>query len=336
MWKMIGTAVQGRSHLKHDIPVQDKVFHLSDKVNVIALADGAGSAKLSHFGAQTVVETICHALNEHFDYLFALEQITDAQTFIIEQLLDVLHQLADFHNEEVNEFASTLLCVAIKNEKVLIFHLGDGEIGAMKDGELVSISSASNGEYANATYFVTSSQASSRLKIFKSSNSKKFTSYFLLSDGTAASFYSKQQNKFSDIIKKICLQSKFTSETEMNAMLEESFEQFVKQRTSDDCSFVAMTAVNNNENVYISLSEEERKYLLSSFSELKHCSIKKLDSIVFHLAKPLTLKQLGKIMYIKPKYIKQAINLLKSLGIVVLKKQKYHLTFEGTYDEYNK
>lgn len=327
MWKVVGTAVQGRSHVKHNIPVQDKIYHLKDKVNVIALADGAGSASLSHFGAQCVVEKACHLLNDYFDEVYEMEDIVGAQAFVIDYLLEELNNLSDLHNVSLKELASTFLCVAVKDEEALIFHLGDGEIGAVKNNELVSISSASNGEFANATFFVTSSLAPTHLKLFKSSNAKKFSSFFLLSDGAAVSFYSKKQKKFSNVISKIFTQSKFTPEATMNEMLTESFEMYVKQKTTDDCSLISMTYTQDGGS-YQSLTQEEKELLFSSIHYTKHCSIKKFDRIVHQLQSPLTLKQLVKRLHMKRRYVKRSLQALQGLGIIIADRGNYRLAEE--------
>ena len=52
MWNSVQCAVQGRGHFKTDMPCQDKTNYLcKNETSVIALADGAGSATMSHFGA---------------------------------------------------------------------------------------------------------------------------------------------------------------------------------------------------------------------------------------------------------------------------------------------
>ena len=52
MWKVVQCAVQGRGHIKGNIPCQDKIHYYTDEnTTITALADGAGSAKLSHIGA---------------------------------------------------------------------------------------------------------------------------------------------------------------------------------------------------------------------------------------------------------------------------------------------
>ena len=59
MWKKVHCAVQGRGHTKNQVPCQDKTFcYQENGVLVAALADGAGSAKLSHYGAACVTEYI--------------------------------------------------------------------------------------------------------------------------------------------------------------------------------------------------------------------------------------------------------------------------------------
>ena len=71
MWNIIQCAVKGRSHEKVNMPCQDKTYALFENdVQTIALADGAGSAKLSHFGAETVTRCICEEMVQKFDDYF--------------------------------------------------------------------------------------------------------------------------------------------------------------------------------------------------------------------------------------------------------------------------
>lgn len=325
MWKIIGTAVQGRGHVKKDIPVQDKISYVKGDVNVIALADGAGSAKLSHYGAECVVETICHTLQQQFDYIFQQEDITVAQQYIIDTLLAELTKIAEEHEENIKEFASTLLCVAVKEEKGLILHLGDGEIGAIRDGELMEISSASNGEFANATFFVTSSNSAYKLKLFKSSNILKFSSLFLMSDGAAESFYSKQYKRFSDVLKSIFQKATYLPESIMNDLLTDSFETYVKMKTNDDCAFIGMTLVDNSGSEFTKLPFDQRKELFQPFADRKKFSIGKSERILDHLQEPLTIEQLQRKLGVKHKYLKSSLNVLAEMQVIQEFNGKYKL-----------
>ena len=70
-WKAINVALQGREHAKKDIPCQDKTARREENgVHVIALADGAGSAKYSHYGAECVVNRVAaFAVDRFFDLI---------------------------------------------------------------------------------------------------------------------------------------------------------------------------------------------------------------------------------------------------------------------------
>ncbi|WP_195892095.1 PP2C family serine/threonine-protein phosphatase [Bacillus niameyensis] len=324
MWSIIGTAVQGRGHAKKNIPVQDKIYYKRGEVTVMALADGAGSASLSHYGAERVTETICALLYDCFDDIFEMNEVEEAQHMVMDTVLNELHQLAESHQEPVKAFASTLLAVAVKGNNVLILHLGDGEIGTIKHGKRMNLSSAENGEYANATIFTTSQHAWRHLRLFKSRDVSSFSSFFLMSDGTAASLYSKERNYFSPFISKLAEQSSIHKEQVLNGLLEESFENLVKQKTQDDCALVMMTMVNESPS-YAKLTRSDKELLVHYLNNPKHCSIKKWDKMTELLQQPLTLKQLAKAMLVKRSYVKANVNALMKAGMITYQKGKYYL-----------
>lgn len=95
MWNAIQCAVQGRSHIKSGIPCQDKTYSVvDDNIQVIALADGAGSAKFSHYGAEAVTKFICLELVEKFDTYFATENGVAVKQEILERVLKNLSTTA--------------------------------------------------------------------------------------------------------------------------------------------------------------------------------------------------------------------------------------------------
>ena len=63
-WQVRGAAVQGTSHALHDLPCQDAYRYcvLPGGGLLIAVADGAGSARYSQFGASSAVEAGLEAL----------------------------------------------------------------------------------------------------------------------------------------------------------------------------------------------------------------------------------------------------------------------------------
>ena len=111
MWKALGCAVQGNGHFANNIPCQDKVASLrKNGVSVIALADGAGSAKLSHYGAEKVTQFVCEKLCSNFDYMFADDRDgLNAKTDLLFDINYMLEKLAEGHDCSVRDFSSTLL-----------------------------------------------------------------------------------------------------------------------------------------------------------------------------------------------------------------------------------
>ena len=140
MWNIIQCAVKGRSHEKVNMPCQDKTYALFENdVQTIALADGAGSAKLSHFGAETVTRCICEEMVQKFDDYFNNEDGMTVKQQMIEVIEKRLEQTAKQQECDMIDLASTLLFVAIKDNKFIMAHIGDGIIGYLKQDDCSTI-----------------------------------------------------------------------------------------------------------------------------------------------------------------------------------------------------
>lgn len=203
MWKMVQCAVQGRSHIKTDIPCQDKTFTLvKNGVNVIALADGAGSAKRSHFGAERITRFICDDFSENFDSYFATEDGASVKKELVSKIVVELDNLSKELSCSLKELASTLLFAAVKENRFILSHIGDGVIGYLKDNDLKIASQPENGEFTNTTVFTTSKDVLETMKLIKG-NIGDIQGFVLMSDGTEVSLYNKREKKLADVLKKI-------------------------------------------------------------------------------------------------------------------------------------
>lgn len=90
-------AVQGRGHEKNNIPCQDATHTLqNDTAHIITLADGAGSARFSHFGAEATVKKMADFLSKNFDRFYNVkkEEFTSIKKEIITTLCENLQSLA--------------------------------------------------------------------------------------------------------------------------------------------------------------------------------------------------------------------------------------------------
>lgn len=132
-WDCVCCETIGVSHVQEGTVCQDKTHMLRQNgVMAFALADGAGSARLSHFGAETVTERVCGLLCGEFDRLYAMTAPEEAKKYIIGELLAALEQTAGTLECQLRDLASTLLAVAVCGERYIIMHVGDGVIGYVK------------------------------------------------------------------------------------------------------------------------------------------------------------------------------------------------------------
>ena len=68
---------QGKSHKKNNTPCQDYCdyyIEAENELSIIALSDGAGSCKYSHYGSKLLVDRIILFFKNHYRVLFEKER----------------------------------------------------------------------------------------------------------------------------------------------------------------------------------------------------------------------------------------------------------------------
>lgn len=259
-WITLQCAVQGRGHLSSNSPCQDKTFSVvKDACSVCALADGAGSAKFSHYGADVVTRAICDYMAENFDSIIGTDGVA-VKKDILDTVAASLNALSSEKACTIKDFASTLLFVAEKAGKFIICHIGDGVIGYVKDGKVLVASHPENGEFANTTVFTTSSDAIASMKLIKG-NLNLISGFILMSDGTEASFYNKRNRVLSPSLARLVKLASVCDADYMSRKLSHTFENLVKQKTYDDCSIVLMSRSADGKG-YMDFSESDKCDLL--------------------------------------------------------------------------
>lgn len=242
MWKVAQATVQGRRHILYDIPCQDKTYFVQKQgVCVIALADGAGSAKLSHLGAECVVEDVSNLLADRFDSFYEQSDPDIVRCELMSSILDKLRLRAESIRCTLGDLASTLLCVAVsEDDRFLIAHLGDGVIG-YQDGECIKVASIpDNGEFCNTTVFTTTRGAEKSIKLFKGTLRESMKGFVLFSDGVESVLYKRNRNEISQSLLPVFddLNQLDSSEVEQN--LFETLNE-IRNHTQDDCSIIVMS-----------------------------------------------------------------------------------------------
>lgn len=254
MWNVSHSAVQGRGHIARSIPCQDKTFAIQqDGCTVCALADGAGSAPFSHFGAEAVTQGICRYVAERFDDIVNNANGAYVKAEILDVTGTILEDLGADMGVKLKDLASTLLFVATKGDKFIICHLGDGVVGYVKAGKVMVATHPENGEFANTTSFTTSKQALTSMRLIKG-NLGDISGFVMMSDGTESSLYNLRTRLLSRAVLSM-VKATQRSDDVTNDWLAESLETVFRNRTTDDCSLALMARTFDAEE-YLRLSAE--------------------------------------------------------------------------------
>jgi Protein phosphatase 2C len=160
MWKVTGTHVVGTSHVKNDLPCQDycgyqRAFVGSYPVVIIAIADGAGSARLSHIGAQATVENLLRIIPTSLTTIF--EANLTFAVHVLNMTRRYLKGVAIDSDCALQDLACTTLFAVLGTFASFFAHIGDGGWVIEKDGNYMVPMWPEGGEYVNETTFLTSS-----------------------------------------------------------------------------------------------------------------------------------------------------------------------------------
>lgn len=237
MWKIAGASITGSAHIKNGTPCQDRIHSLTKgEVTCIALADGAGAYKFPDIGAEISCTALTEYCTSEFDHFFSMP-LFELKRYIIHGIRTRLGRKASSLGTTKTELSSTLLFIAIKDNRLIIGHLGDGVICGEIDGELVLLSAPENGEFANTTYFVTSGNYEQHFRLYRGSVID-FSSFFLMSDGAADALFHKKEHTFSSALKTFASWLDEHTSEEVEAAIKSNMQNLFPNHTTDDCSII--------------------------------------------------------------------------------------------------
>lgn len=241
-WDSYHCEAQGPGHLRLGTPCQDKTASACHgDCHVIVLADGAGSARLSHEGAEHIARVSATFFSRNFHRLWGTEDAAAVRAEIAECLQGELYSMAIARNCEQRALASTLLVAAVCGERYLLLHLGDGVIAYRRGGQLRTASAPENGEYANCTHFTTSPRLEQHLRLYKG-ELRGIDGFVLMSDGSAASLYNKRQKCPAPVLGYLMDCCTWLPADRVESMVRDSLESEVAPAGTDDCSLAVLAA----------------------------------------------------------------------------------------------
>lgn len=209
----------------------------SEHFYAFSVADGAGSSQYADIGAKIVCEKVCELMYAKFNLIFDSDPLV-AKRKIIHTLRTYLGIEARKKKSTIDEFASTLLFIAIKENRIIAGHIGDGFIAYKKKNILEVLSHPENGEFANLTYFVTSKYYLHHLRLYKG-NLDDIEAIYLLTDGIANIFYSRKQKEILKSFENISKELEGKNLQELDTTIKKILDTNISKRTNDDSTLLA-------------------------------------------------------------------------------------------------
>jgi len=265
-FKQCAIEVIGKDHVQSGLPCQDKTaYAMKDGVRVVVLSDGAGSKKNSDLGAQVTTETIANLVAENFDeYYVKLENEPLKGNVLAKELLKEVYKnlnqtASENDNLSVIEMSCTLLFVAMKEDKYIQGHIGDGLIGELLNTELgISVrirSLPENNGAPNITFFVTDSDAVDHFRITSGTIASNIKGFVLMSDGPEEVLYDPQKKTLNQYLVNLFGMYKGNEYNSYKKTLERFLNEQISKYSYDDLSMNFMYMENESIEFYKNKSD---------------------------------------------------------------------------------
>ncbi|MCY4557200.1 MAG: PP2C family serine/threonine-protein phosphatase [Chloroflexi bacterium] len=168
---------QGASHLKDGTPNQDSAVVATSFLGrlgpaaIMAVSDGAGSARYSQFGSKAACAAGVASLARQLERNRAIavkghllrSALQRAVRSARRSVMDTAHRSAGAVN--VNDYACTVMLALASERLVGVAHVGDGCVVAGDGDEWRLLSKPDNGEFANETKFLTNPRNLPRIAV---------------------------------------------------------------------------------------------------------------------------------------------------------------------------
>lgn len=173
----------GGMHRAMDICCQDKGgFINKNGVSVLAMADGAGSKFYADKGAEIAVDRGMRFISDEFDMLYNEDNHSRICKYIIEDILYGLMVEAEKINCDYHEFGATIALAAVKDDRYILFSLGDSTVYRIEEGKKIITLRPYNYGSKDVTVLTTTGNAYKVGKIRKD-KLKNIDSFIIMTDG---------------------------------------------------------------------------------------------------------------------------------------------------------
>ena len=240
-WKAVVAATTGRKHVLAGHHCEDVVGRVRRQgVQMIALADGAGSAPLALAGATTAVNAVLRYLPTHFRKLVKLPESV-CQRRIVDHVDASFQAVADAAQVSVGDLACTLLFAACDGNTLLLGQIGDGRV-AVRNAQSQAWACAlapSRGEFANQTAFVTSSDFATKFTLVRLL-AQDVDACILMSDGAEASLFNRAAQEYAQAVSTMANWVINAPEAAVEPAIKAELDRLLTVKTMDDVSVALM------------------------------------------------------------------------------------------------
>lgn len=145
----VGVSLQGISHDRTDMPMQDNhaIRVLPGGWILAVVADGVGSEPFADIGSETAAETFASFVEKYWGYYRNKESILGLMKTAYIYAVGRITQNAEVEEHDVHAYSTTLHAVVFANGIVYYAHSGDGGIIVMTtEGDIYPITEPQKGE----------------------------------------------------------------------------------------------------------------------------------------------------------------------------------------------
>jgi hypothetical protein len=162
-WGAIAASVAGAGHRARAVECQDAcAIEVHEGALLLAVADGAGSARLAASGSSIAVAVAMEELRVR-----AADDLCGAR--LVDVFASVRAALEPSGDDDpltsLGDRATTLLVARVSGDAVVTAQVGDGAVVVRRDGALEVLCPVDRGEYLNETCFLTSASWESELRV---------------------------------------------------------------------------------------------------------------------------------------------------------------------------
>jgi hypothetical protein len=253
-WLASGVSVRGSSHIATGELCQDYcIARRFGSIQILALADGAGSCELSEIGARAAcIGFVRHArkqLDSFRSEPSALDSFLEGSTkmdwhFAIDGARKFVERAALYRGVEANRaMACTFLGAVIGRSSAIVVQIGDGAwVSEVGPGRFGCVTWPENGEFGNETFFLTQADWREHLQFAKIPKFHGLRSLIGFSDGVETLCLNQAAKVPIDgFFRRLATVRRSCGRLEYEAALEQLLQSpRVTEKSDDDCSIVAV------------------------------------------------------------------------------------------------